>query len=104
MEVMNHIGQLRDNSSFSSWLYTIAKRKALEFLKKESRHQRVYEGDTKTRIFPYKSDKEHEKFDESSYNEYKKELFGSSDIKTISMQDLEGAMTADEALNYLLEN
>ena len=41
VEVISHIGQLRENSYFSTWLHTIAKHKAGEFIKKESRHQRI---------------------------------------------------------------
>lgn len=41
MSMMEHIGQLRENGQFSTWLHTIAKRKAGEHREKAARHQRV---------------------------------------------------------------
>ena len=41
VEMMKHIGDLRENAYFSTWLHTIAKRKAGEHLEKANRRQRV---------------------------------------------------------------
>ena len=41
VEMMKHIGDLRENTYFSTWLHTIAKRKAGEHLEKANRRQRV---------------------------------------------------------------
>ena len=41
IEMMKHIGDLRENAYFSTWLHTIAKRKAGEHLEKANRRQRV---------------------------------------------------------------
>ena len=41
VEMMKHIEDLRENAYFSTWLHTIAKRKAQEHLEKASRRQRV---------------------------------------------------------------
>ncbi|GEM_PF-655935 len=41
VEVMKHIGELENEEYFSTWLHRIARRKAVEFKEKQTRHQRV---------------------------------------------------------------
>lgn len=43
-EIIKHIDQLNDPSSFSSWIHTIAKRKAWEFKEKSARRQELSAG------------------------------------------------------------
>ncbi|WP_028521256.1 RNA polymerase sigma factor [Ruminococcus flavefaciens] len=48
VEVIKHIDQLKDPSAFSSWIHTIAKRKAWEAKKKLSRRQDLTAGSDET--------------------------------------------------------